>query len=769
MTLLRLTVLAAAAAVAAPASAADWIHWRGPEQNGVSREKYLPDSFDPKAGAKGNVVWQKPFGGRSAPLVMAGKLYLIQGVGEGVHEGEQVVCFDEKTGEKQWAFRVNVFHTDIVSSRLGWTTLTADPGTKTVYAHTTAGLVLALDPAGKLLWQRSLTEEFGRISGYGGRIVTPVFDSGLCIVGMVNSAWGDLAKGANRFVALDGKSGQVAWWGEAPGAIKGTYYSSPVIAVIGGQRLLVSGGADGGLHAFKVRTGERAWSYRFGAGVINGSPIVDGNKVYCHHGEENVEGGAIGRVVCVDASQLDAKGQPKLAWEYKRSNRFGLASGALHNGKLYLPDDSGELFCFDAKNGKVLWKYRYASEVRGAPLVADGKIYIFDVKGRLLIIPIPADGDEPDEGKVFEYKFRDPKGLLNETNGTPIAVNGRVYFTTRTDLFCLGLPDGKVECGKYTPLPAEKAFDPAAKPAALRIMPAYAAGAPGGKLSFTVVPVDANGRDLKADGKAELTLPLPAKTPTGAQPPALNGKVEGDAVVLAPQPSQQGYVEAKWGDLTVKARVRVAAPLTYKQDFEKVPPGAVPGGWVNAQAKFVVKNLADGTTVLGKVNTNSQPPFARANAYITGPDAANYTIACDVFGTRVRDRMPDIGLVNSRYTLILDGKPDPEKKTRQLRLASWEARPRVYLAKDFDWQPDTWYTLKLSVEPHGEKVTIRGKVWKRGDPEPGTWDIEFEDPAGNASGAAAVYGYVSDPLISPENPGSDIFYDNLVVAPNAKK
>ena len=24
------------------ASAADWIHWRGPEQNGVSREKNLP-------------------------------------------------------------------------------------------------------------------------------------------------------------------------------------------------------------------------------------------------------------------------------------------------------------------------------------------------------------------------------------------------------------------------------------------------------------------------------------------------------------------------------------------------------------------------------------------------------------------------------------------------------------------------------------------------------------------------------------------------------
>ena len=97
-----------------PAEGRDWIHWRGPEQNGVSREIGLPDSFDPKLGPKGNVVWQQPFGGRSAPLVLDGKLYLIQGTGAGVHEGEQVVCLDEKTGKLQWTYRVNVFHTSVL-------------------------------------------------------------------------------------------------------------------------------------------------------------------------------------------------------------------------------------------------------------------------------------------------------------------------------------------------------------------------------------------------------------------------------------------------------------------------------------------------------------------------------------------------------------------------------------------------------------------------------------------------------------------------------
>src|ERR1700733_964608 len=85
----RLSVLLSALSVlvlAAPVQAADWIHWRGPEQNGLSREKNLPDSIDPDMGAKGNVVWKAPIGGRAAPLVMGGRIYVFQGTGAGLLE-----------------------------------------------------------------------------------------------------------------------------------------------------------------------------------------------------------------------------------------------------------------------------------------------------------------------------------------------------------------------------------------------------------------------------------------------------------------------------------------------------------------------------------------------------------------------------------------------------------------------------------------------------------------------------------------------------------
>jgi outer membrane protein assembly factor BamB len=782
--LFSLALLSASSA----ASAADWVHWRGPEQTGQSKETNLPGEFDPKLKEKGNVLWSQPYGGRSAPLVMSGRLYIIQGTGEGIHEGEQVVCFDEKSGKLLWEHRVNVYHTDIVSSRLGWTTLAADPAEGYVYAHTTAGELLCLDKDGKRVWSRQLTEEFGRVTGYGGRIVSPIFDSGLVIVGMVNGSWGDQARGLNRFVAFDGKTGQVVWW-STPNAdtLLGTYYSIPVVTVIGGQRLLITGGADGAVHALKVRTGEVVWSHPCAKGVINGSPVVSGNLVYCAHGEENPEGAPIGRVVCLDGSQVDPKTKrPKVVWDtfrkpYKANrgqplaNRFGLASPALADGLLYVPDDTGELFCFRAKDGELLWKYRYATEVRGAPLVADGKLYIFDVKGRMVILTLNGN-QKPDEGDTFEYKFRDPKGLLNETNGTPIAVNGRIYFTTRTDLYCIGDPKAKIESVKYTP-PAEEA--PSKGIAGVRLFPADVTAKPGEKVEFKLVFVDDNGREVKDNRPsppAEWTLPAPP-IPKGASaaPPALQGTLAGNSLTLATIPSQQGYVEyAEKEGLKARARVRVVPQIPYVQNFDKIPPGGAPGGWVNTNGKYLVKKLDNGSIVLSNLNTDARPPLARANGYITSPDSTDYTIQTEVQGTLVRGKLPDMGIVNCRYLCVLDGKTDPDSGKRTLRLISWEARPRINVGVDFDWQPATWYVLKLTVEHTDKAALLKAKVWKKGDPEPEKWTLEFTDTSPNRSGAAALYGYVANVLQTEENgalvvqPGSDIYFDNVSVTPNKK-
>ncbi len=61
-----------------PLDPLDWPHWRGPERNGVSREKGLIDRFDPRGGAGSNLLWKNvEAAGISTPIVMRGKLYTI--------------------------------------------------------------------------------------------------------------------------------------------------------------------------------------------------------------------------------------------------------------------------------------------------------------------------------------------------------------------------------------------------------------------------------------------------------------------------------------------------------------------------------------------------------------------------------------------------------------------------------------------------------------------------------------------------------------------
>ncbi|MEM7240251.1 MAG: PQQ-binding-like beta-propeller repeat protein [Pseudomonadota bacterium] len=65
---------------------------------------------------------------------------------------------------------------------------------------------------GRVKWQKSLTEEFGRITGYGGRVTSPVVDGNLVIISMISSNWGATGGGGVRFLAFDKKTGEMVWW-----------------------------------------------------------------------------------------------------------------------------------------------------------------------------------------------------------------------------------------------------------------------------------------------------------------------------------------------------------------------------------------------------------------------------------------------------------------------------------------------------------------------------------------------------------------------------
>jgi hypothetical protein len=762
----RVALLLAVFALATPAANADdWAFWRGPEQIGVSRERDLPATWSPDPKAPVNFHWKAPYGCRATPIVMNGRAYINNQAGTGVNEQERVMCLDARSGKPIWEKRFNVFQTDIVSVRLGWTNLVGDPMTGNIYWHGTQGFLICFDKDGKILWQHSLTEEYGRVSGYGGRVTSPIVDEDLVIIGMPNSSWGDQAKGNNRFVAFNKLTGEVVWWSE-PAIAPATYYSVPVIAIIKGQRLLITGAADGWVYALQPRTGKKVWGFKFSKAAINSSPVVSGNYVYVGHGEENYGTSTQGRVVCLDASVLK-DGSPKLVWE-RKGCKARYASPILYHDRLFVFDEFAQMWCFDAFKGKVLWKFAYGRNARGSGVWADDKIYVAEVNGKFHILK---PGDTKCE-RLHEQEFFGADGSSEvELAGSPAVANGCVYFGTSEELYCIGKKDHNAIPDPFPPMPKEAA--PLKEAAHLQMRPADVVLHPGQSVFFTLEAFDANGRALDsppAPDKGKFSLPQPPLPPGAKTPPPPlkgtfsvvkpRGKVSNQFTADPKGPNQQGYVEFTLGRLTAKSRVRVAPALPYTMNLDKVPVGAAPAGWVQVQGRWKVAQLKDGTKVLSKVNTVPNPMIAQSFCYIGLPTDTAYTIAADVQGFKAHNDLPEIGLVNNRYTLFLQGN------TQQLHLGSWEAIPRIDRTLSFPWKPGVWYSMKLTTTVKGDKAFVRGKVWPRGQPEPKEWSVELEDPAPNREGAPGLYTYATG--VTEEGPGTEVYYTNLLVTPNGK-
>ena len=202
-----------------------------------------------------------------------------------------MACFDAGTGKKLWERRFPVHNTTVPFSRVGWASLAGDPETGYVYAQNVDGHLVALDRAGKTVWQRRLGEELGRGSGYGGRTLVPIVDEDRLILGVVGAGWGDMAGPRQRYVAFDKRTGAVRWVSTpSDGPFEdANNNASPTVGEVDGRRLMVAGGADGWLYAVDARTGEPVWKFHLSERSVNCPPLIKGHVVYAAHSEENVD------------------------------------------------------------------------------------------------------------------------------------------------------------------------------------------------------------------------------------------------------------------------------------------------------------------------------------------------------------------------------------------------------------------------------------------------------------------------------------------------
>jgi outer membrane protein assembly factor BamB len=728
---LFLSVLAAAG----PLAAGEWPGWRGPRQDGVSPDTGLVSKWSPEGE---NLAWHvKDFMGRSTPVVFDGRVCASARAGEGVNMHEVVACFDAGTGKELWRHRLDVYHTTVPYNRVGWAAVVGDPETGNLYACGVGGVLVALDRAGKVVWQRPLTEEFGFYSGFGGRTHTPMIDEDRLVLSFTNAGWGDQAAPRTRTFAFDKRTG-VLQWVSTPGGqpFDLNTQTTPVAVVVNGQRLLIEGNGDGWIYAIKARTGEKVWGFQLSKSGINTTVAVNGTTVFAAHSEENIDTGIMGRVVAIDATGTGDITKTHEIWRAEELGS-GFPSPLYFKGRLYVVDNSANLFALDAKTGRQVYKHKLGTVGKASPVLADGKLYIGETNGRFHILKPGADGVEPLDSD--ELSVTDSSGTrYAEIYGSPAVAYGRVYFVTEGGIYALGDKATPFKVTKDKPVVlAEEPAPKGTAPAVLQVVPAEVLIQPGEAARFTVKAFDAKGRPVAAPAAAEWSLA------------GLAGKVEGGALTTEAGRAQAGTVVAKAAGLEAAARVRAIPPLPWSEDFSAYEADKNPGWWVGAGRKFVVRDQ-NGEKVL--VKPPSPAGVHRADAYMGPASLANYTIEADLLGTAQGRKRPDMGLINSGYTMDLMGAH------QKIQVRSWSSDLRLEKSVPFAWEPDVWYTMKFRVDQQGAKSLVRGKVWKRGEPEPAEWTVTAEDPHPIRSGSPGLYGY------SPV----DIHYDNVKVTVNAR-
>ncbi len=740
-----------------------WLNWRGPQQNGTSLETGLPDSVDPQ-----HPLWVADFPGQSTPVIANGRLYIMGYLGEGGDLQEGVICFDAETGKELWRQMYSDFLSDTVYLRYGTSSPTVDPETGNVYIQGTQGILAAFTPDGKLLWEHSLMEEYGRLTFPNSRTASPVIDHDLVITRGITANWGAQGPASDRFYAFDKKTGELVW-GSTPGAQpKDNSFSHPYLGWLEGKRVFYSATGDGGVVCVNARTGDPLWRVPLTKAGINAAVLVHNNdKVISIYGTPYEPGQLVALKISKTMPTNPAAAPVVLdraavqLWSDPIST--STSSPILAGDRVYVVSEQGDLCAVDANGGQLLWRLKLGIEERNAcPMYADGKLYV-----PMLDDPaakMEGSGEAGTKGALYIIKPTDKAGdiichvsLEGRCFGTPTPYNGKIYIQTTRHLYCFG----KAGNNPGVPAPVAEEAWPAPGPATqLQVIPAEVLMRPGQHVSVRVRALDKNGftvEEIKDMKSVAWTPFIPATAKVRSNMKA-SFNDEG-VLTAAPDPAPSaGAFEAKLGNLKGYTRGRVLPYLPVRQDFEwatltetnaaeNVAFAYPPLPWIGARFKFEIRDL-NGNKVLAKTLDN--PFFQRATVFIGEPSTKDYTIEADVMSEGNKRVMSEVGLVNQHYYIVLKGA------AKQLEVNSTQELFRH--AVPFEASPNTWYHLKSRVDVAADgSGMVRAKVWKKGDAEPEAWTIEVPHQHAHRSGSPGLFAFA---------PQKRVYIDNIIVTPN---
>jgi outer membrane protein assembly factor BamB len=437
-----IALAAAAAVVSAAPHLTHWAQFRGPDGQGVSVEKGLPDDWSPTR----NVLWKTPIPGRghSSPVVWGDRIFLTtaiegervpgakgvehiinghpyvhpQGVGDDRRQTFKVLAIDARDGKIVWEKTAHeglpydtrhkkgsfASQTPVTDGKLVWTYFGSE------------GLLFAYDMTGNLKWKASL----GGIATVGVGVGTsPVLYKDLLIVQC------DEDNGDKSFVvALDKHTGKQVW--RTPRKVQ-VSWATPVLVRAGGRDELVTSGTEW-IIAYAPATGAELWRAKGVESNAVPSPVVVGDVVVLSAGFPEKLAMAIRA-----GGSGDITGTPRVLWKYTKGTAY-VPSPIAYGGFVYLVTDKGILTCLDARTGEVKYeggRVPVPATVMASPVAFEGKILLSSMEGDTFVIKA---------GPVHEVLKTNALG--EAIAASPAIAPGRIFIRGESHLYAIGVRAG---------------------------------------------------------------------------------------------------------------------------------------------------------------------------------------------------------------------------------------------------------------------------------------------------------------------------------------
>lgn len=396
-----------------PVSATDWPQWRGPNRDGLSEEKGFRKEW-PKTGPE--LIWRVSDIGRgySTPAVQGDRLYVLGS--EGV-DNEFVEGLSAKDGKKLWSTRLGAVGNPKQNPNFPAARSTPTVDGRLLYALGSDGDLACVETAtGKIVWKKSLRNDFGGKPGTWAYAESPLIDGNtlVCTPGGEQST----------IVALNKQTGDALWKCALPEADEAAY-SSAIIVETGGIRQYVQL-LQKGLVGVDAKSGKFLWRYgkpvsAYGANIP--TPVASDSMVYA--GSAGTGGGAV--KITSSGGKLEPE---QLYFGPKYPTAIG---GAVKVGD-YLYGTTGQaLECLEFTTGKVKWEDR--SVAPGSLCYADGLLFLHGENGDVALVDATPEGYH-EKGRFTPADQPAKANAMEKAWAYPVAANGRLYIRDHGSLWC---------------------------------------------------------------------------------------------------------------------------------------------------------------------------------------------------------------------------------------------------------------------------------------------------------------------------------------------